>query len=632
MLRTYVYRIILASAVICLIGAASIHGETPKFGEISDEEWAMGAPDQYPDAKAVVIFDEGLHVLGKRAFYRHVRIKIISKEGSEYVAEIEVDLFRGDKIKNLKAHTITPDGKKHEVKEFFNKTVDQEDVLAFTFPTIQDGYILEYKYKIERKYYGIKPWYFQSETFTKRSSYTVEMHDYENHTPIFINIPVHIRKAVEEELKTDDGTVIDFSMELTDLLPAKPEPLMGARMDNMMAVIFRYTGYVTGWNDIGEWIDEYIESEVHTSQKDFKKAADSICAGIEDTEQKIKKLYDFVACEIVTDDDLEQVDKPSDILKAKKGRTYEKNILLVELLKSQDLPAKPLYIGTRKEYGKINVDIRNLSQFNRVLCYLEHDTANYVLDPGARCAIYPYPEANDLADQALLIDGEESRLFDIPHRPRINGTDLMSTIHVDAEGAAVCSTTIVIKGYSMEKWREKQLDSLSAEKLAEDLLEDVEVEFEILNAVLNEDLEKDRYLFDLVLKLPEFASIMDGNFFLTPCLMPVEDNPFAGDIRNFPVDFNFTFRSKHHIQVYLPENMVVADVPRNMYQTMQGGKFTRKVLTDGNAVDIKSELDIKRASFPTKVYKDVKELFDIISQSSLDQVLATAVEENAGDL
>jgi hypothetical protein len=133
-----------------------------------------------------------------------------------------------------------------------------------------------------------------------------------------------------------------------------------------------------------------------------------------------------------------------------------------------------------------------------------------------------------------------------------------------------------------------------------------------------------------VLELPQFASIIDGNFFFTPFLVPVEEHPFVGDTRVFPVDFNFVFRNRHQIRVMLPADMTVADVPRNIYQTMQEGKFTRKVIAEGNEIHIMLDLDIKRASYPTMVYADIKEMFDIMSQSCMDQVLAVAAAVEAG--
>jgi hypothetical protein len=291
-----------------------------------------------------------------------------------------------------------------------------------------------------------------------------------------------------------------------------------------------------------------------------------------------------------------------------------------------------LMIGSRKRHDKVAVDSKTLNQFDRTLCYIAGDSSAYILNPGARYSIFPYPEAGDLAVQGFLLDGKESRLMDIPHRPRTNGTDVASTITVDEAGNAVCSTTIIIKGYSMEPWRKRQLDSLSDTRMAEDLLEDLEFDHEITSAKLEEDLENDRYLFNLVLDLPDFVSVVDNNFFFTPFIMPVEDNPFAGDVRNFPIDFNYVFRNRHQIRVILPPDMAVSDAPRNIYQTMEDAKFTRKVMAEGNEIAIQSELNIKRPSFPTSTYKNIKEMFDLMSQSCLDQALATRGSAEAGGL
>jgi hypothetical protein len=615
----------------CLLATIGMSAETTTFGEISDEEWAMGAPDQCPDAKAIILFDDGYGRFKKGTLDRHIRIKILSKEGSEKAAEIEIPVYRGDKVKNLKAHTVLPDGSKLEVKEFFEKTVDEIEVQAFTFPSIQDGCIIEYQYQLHRKYYYLPPWYFQNDYYTIRSAYSIDFSSYYRRKPIFVHIPSHLKEELGEFEKKGRMTEA-YTMKLENLMPIEDEPLMGARLDNLMSVSFvnRSLTRGVGWYEIGEAIGDYWEEELGNSQKDILRVSDSICAGLAGDDEKIAGLYDFTASHIVTNNDIDAAGKLADIMKNRKGHSFEKNLLLVELIKAQDLPARQLLIGSRKEHDKVNVEIKSLNQFDRTLCYVERDTSAYVLNPGARCAIFPFPESDDLAEQGLLIDGEDSRLLDIPHQSRTSGTDLASTIFIDETGHAVCSTTVIIKGYSMERWREKQLDSLSNMKIMEEILEDVEIDYEIVSANLKEDFTKDRYLFEFVLKLPEFVSILDNNFFFTPCLLPVVENPFLGDARTFPIDFNYAFRNRHIIRVILPPNMVVADIPKNIYQTMQEGKFTRKTVAEGNEIHIQSELRIKRPSYPTALYKEIKDMFDIMSQSVFDQVLATSVQEETG--
>jgi hypothetical protein len=637
------YQTILRSCVLiiaaCVMVFANVQAETPEFGEISDEEWSLGPPKEYSHAKAVIIFDEGIYTVsrGKRILDHHVRIKIFNKEGALDIADVELKIHEGDKIKKLEAHTITPDGKKIVVKEFYDKKVEKVDVKAFTFPAIEDGSIIEYKYHLVRNRYGIKTWYFQNDIFTMRSAVTIKQKLKYWAEPVCTNIPIEFVKIAEETFDENNKSKDDYRLELTNLMPAKSEPLMGARLDNLVSLKFsskRSSGKTAayGWNDIGKWLTEWYDSDANTSLKKIKKVSDSICGDLDNDEEKTRRLFSYVANEIKTDNDLDAAKKLADIMKNRKGIRYEKSHLLRGLLKVQDIPAKLMYIGTRKQHGKLNALIRSTSQLNRLLCYVDYDTAGYVLDPGAECAIFPYPIANDLAEQGLLFDGEESRLLGIPHTPRINGTDMMPTLHINDDGSASFSTTIIIKGYSMEPWLEKRNDSISDLKIAEEMLEDLEVDFEIEVATLTLDMEKDRMLFEIILDLPDFASIVDENIFFTPFILPVKENPFDSDHRIFPIDFSYKFLNKQQTQVYLPENMTVGDVPKNIYQKIEGARLTRRITSEGNQVFIKAQFEVSRPSFPPASYPAIKELFDLISESSLDQILAIKTQSEDTDL
>ena len=490
------------------------------------------------------------------------------------------------------------------------------------------------KYKLSRSDYGVSAWHFQNRFFTMRSSFSVVDKTSYEFVPVCTNVPIMIRNAAEEAI-TEDEDESHYSLELTNLMPIVDEPLMGSRLDNLIAVRYRYKSFSGreshyGWNYVGEWADKFFESEVNKSLKKIKKTSDSLCEGLETEPEKIQHLYDYVAEEITTDDDMDEAGKLHEIMTAGKGNSFEKNVLLKELLCAQDIPAKLLYIGTRKEYGKVNVYIRNLSQFNRLLCYVDYDSTGYTLNPAADCATFPYPTSQDLAEQGLLLDGKESKLLNIPHRERTNGRSMGTSLYINDDGSAVCSTTIVVKGYSMQKWCKMQSDSLSDEEIVEDLLENLEVDYEIVDASLEPQPEKDRLCFNIVLDLPDFAVIEDGNLFFGPVICPLEDNLFESDSRMFPIDFNYTFKHRHTTQIYMPENMTADDLPKNVFHEIQDGMYSRRVLTEANQIIIKEKLEIKKPLFSSQAYKMIKSMYEIISESIHSQVLASVVVEEGG--
>ena len=137
------------------------------FGKISEEHWNTQTPEDYPAANAVIIFDHADMVISVRPNQikteRHVRIKIFNRNGADDALTVEIPYSEGDKIKALKAHTVNVGGKKAEVKKFYTKRIGTYKIKTFTFPAVEDGAILEYKYlHTHQRFTFLDPWHFQN--------------------------------------------------------------------------------------------------------------------------------------------------------------------------------------------------------------------------------------------------------------------------------------------------------------------------------------------------------------------------------------------------------------------------------------------------------------------------------------
>lgn len=79
------------AAFTCLgLAVNSIADDKIKFGKISDEDFAIGAPDKYPEANAIVLVDYGDMEIEVSNFRldRIVRIKILTKSGIDFSNEL----------------------------------------------------------------------------------------------------------------------------------------------------------------------------------------------------------------------------------------------------------------------------------------------------------------------------------------------------------------------------------------------------------------------------------------------------------------------------------------------------------------------------------------------------------------
>lgn len=631
-------RIAFYSILICihLCFLAATGAPAVEFGVISDEEWTQQPPEDFPDISAMKLFDIGTFDLTDRrlVFERHVRIKVFNKTGLDDIAEIHIPIVKKDKLKPLLAHTITPDGVKHEVTEFFEKKIDRVHYRVFTFPSIEDGSIIEYSYKIKRDNFQLPAWYFQSDIYTARSSFTIRIPEGLVYRMLYTEVPILTRKAAEDALVEEDDAT-EFHLELTNLPPAKDEPLTGARKEYLSKLQVHFVAINTrrgdfslepSWADIGNFFPEWYEEDLVRDDKTAGACSDSICEGLMDDLQKVRALYDFVVSDIETIEESDGADKLKDILKDKEALVYEKVVLFLHLLRAQDIDANYVLTSSRDEYSKTYYEMKSLDQFGDALVRTEIDSVEYILNPAAEYNAFPYLPAENLIDRGVLIDGELTKIIDLPENTRKSGTDIASIVHIDGNGDAVCSTTVYFKGYDGDAWLAEAEDSLSERDRVEALLDEYENDFTLTAFDVMPDTESDRVVVTTVLDMPGFATMVDGNLFFAPTFWRLRENPFKSSRRVFPVDFNYQYCNRDMVQVFLPENMTIADYPVNLFKYITGAKYSRKITAMDNMLSVRSDLTVSKPLFVPEEYAGLKDLFDAMSESRLDQISVSPVE------
>jgi hypothetical protein len=433
-------------------------------------------------------------------------------------------------------------------------------------------------------------------------------------------------------------SVIEYTWEVKDMMPVREEPHASA-MDDFRAsmqiqlVSFEYgprkITFVETWRDLGEKLDEWMRDFV-SDKKELKQLAAQICTRLETRDEKLKALYYYVRDEIETREwgGIFVEDKAAEkILNQKYGDTAEKNILLIRLLNSLDIEAYPLYIGTRDDHGAFNPALRQLSQFNHVLCQVGDENNGFALDPSEESAVYPYLPSVDLVEGGLLVDGENSRPIALRHFNRKTGTDISSTILLNDDGSAICTTSVRIRGYSLGKYEELMDDSLPPDKIGEKLMEDAAIDYNVLSAACRFDPDGDELRVEIILELSDIGTFMGENMFMSPFVIPVAENPFTNKRRYLPIDFRYSGAKRQRISIFLPAGMKTAEVPERIDYKTAGAQFVKSFLSVGNKVDIMADYSIRVPIFPADRYADVKSMFEMMEEANSDQIVLTPIAQ-----
>ncbi len=179
-------------AMICL-GA---HSQKPpiKFGQIPMEDMTMTVYPKDSSAVAVILADYGhayiniSSVKPSLIFERHVRIKILKKEGLQW-ADASIPVFHDgaieERVSGLKASTYNLEGgkitetklsKDGTFKEKFNRYIN---LVKFTLPSVREGSVLEYSYTINSDFLSNFPnWQFQYKIPVRWSEYWASIPDF----------------------------------------------------------------------------------------------------------------------------------------------------------------------------------------------------------------------------------------------------------------------------------------------------------------------------------------------------------------------------------------------------------------------------------------------------------------------
>ncbi|MBK7143242.1 MAG: DUF3857 domain-containing protein [bacterium] len=444
-MRTFAVLLFITLTVIIMSPSnLTFAGEKgPEFGKVTDAEWQLSFPPKYPEANAIIVFDRCSLMVGPPSegsgieIRRHVRMKILRPAGAEEIGEVEIPYRDGDRLKDVKAQTIRPDGTvtKVEGKDFFEKTVEDWKVRTFSFPAADSGCIVEYTYRnFNNRYYYLKPWDFQTDIYTLESRFALTLYPGFTYSSSYSNVPVTKRDpVVTESVAPGDifTTLKCFVWRMENLPPLVDEPYGGVEADyqsslNYQLVSYKYPKsgyiekYIEGWEDLGEKQDKFLRD--YYSNGKVKPLLEPLIAGITDPLEKTRRIYQYVTANYAAKADPVGYwlshDNLNQMLKEGYGTPEEKNLMLVHMLREAGIQSWPVEISTR-DHKRFNPEVFQIQQFNHVICYAQlDDSSGIYMDATTKYCPFGMLPPNSLVEGGFLIDGKKSQLVRVFYTDR----------------------------------------------------------------------------------------------------------------------------------------------------------------------------------------------------------------------
>ena len=464
----------------------------PDYGTIDKSDLQMTQCDLDKDAYAYKLLDYGdvRYVNGKNLFKiqteRRVRIKILKERGREN-ANIKIKYYSLDNfedISNISAVTYNLDNAgniittKLDKASIYRKPVSKKfSEVAFSMPDVKPGSVIEYRYKDSKESFSdLDDWFFQDVIPTRVSIYRIlvpSIFRFFNQLYAYQKVDV-ANKDIQESMALSSGIINYNSIERTYTLKnaaaLKDEPFMGAAKDYLQRVVFQLSEivYPDGQQDeiMSTWkkiTDELLDDEDFGDQ--IKKniphtgVLDDSLKLLQGDYKKMLAIYRYVQQNMNWNGE-EGIYTSGGIKSAwdkKSGSNAEINLLLLNLLKTEDIKAYPLLVST-KDNGTVNTVYPLVDQFNNVMVVAEANGKRFILNAADKynpATLIPYDVLNN---EGFVVDKQNGGWIILSDEAAKYKNTVVLSGEISDDGLMHGNATVYSYSYSknprVQKWKE----------------------------------------------------------------------------------------------------------------------------------------------------------------------------------
>ncbi len=613
-----------------------------KWGKVPAEDLNMTTYEADPDADAVVLGAYEMVYVNMRQEYAvsyevHIRMKILTQEGVDR-ADITIPYGKKERLTGLQAQTInqgetTKVSKKDVFDEEVTKTYSRK---RFTFPNVQVGSVIEYRYTLESPYAGIlDTWYFQDDIPVRRSECRFSVPLYIEYVMITnTDRPFDIKEDKRISIGNDEGRIYRFVMEdmqgleeetyittMTDYL--NNIQLQAAKLTQPNGIINRY------WKDWPDLIDTWWDAD--SGGKQVKNKGNNkkilqdveLATSIKDDKERAVAIYNFIKNNYTWNErfsDYAQEKKLNIAYEKSAGNSAEINLSLLASLLDSGIEAHPVRISTRS-HGRIQKLYPIVAQFNHVVILARIDGKEYLLDAIDKDLTFGMLHPQSLNLQGLLLERTKQKIptwIDlIPNK----STEIVNINLQVGEDEPLAELTGVYTGYSA--WGKRyQRRTNDEEDYIEERLGDL-YDFEVESVEFNTK-KPERFAEVVKLKVEDAVTTSADNIYINPFLMEqTEERIFTLEKRAYPVDIAAPYMDKYILNLTIPEGYEVAELPENIKMTLPdgSGSYFYMIEQKNNILQLRSEETLKKPIFFPEEYEALKELFDLIFEKEAEQII-----------
>ena len=622
--------VLVFSLLLNLICSAQ---DFPTYGSLTMEDINLKQCAFDKDADAVVLiheafsnYDDQYHLVT----YHHVKVKILTTKGFPS-ASVVIPFYRQNEfetIDQVEGMTLNAGQNSELVRSklerksiFTQKQNERIGKVVFTFPAIQAGSIIDYKYRSTMKHYGgLDEWVFQDflpviESQLKliilpniEFAYKVKKSE---------EFPIEIKKAAS------DGSIY-FKMQ--NIPGLGEEPYMDSRNDYLQKVTFQLSGYAMGSQNSKKYMTSWeAATRELLIQKEFGTQLGKNIPGTEDflskvramisPEEKMKAVFNYVRSNMDWNGLYSKYsqDGVKNAWQNKKGNSADINLILTNLLMDVSIEAYPMLVSERF-HGKVDVSYPFLDQFNSVFVYANINNRKYYLDATDK-TIPPHLTPVDILNTTgFVVNRKAGGLVKI-----FNDT-AKYTEHITADLSLADNALLIgqVKVVSEDYARIAKLSEFKSDR-ERFLNKYFKVDGSVISsenlALVNIENDSLPLLQNAKFSIPLTST---GDFLFVPLNLftGFDVNPFLTENRFSNVNFGYGRFIKLTMNLQLPPSYVADDLPKSIKITNpeKDINFSRQLSYDktANKIICTIILDFQKSLYEQDIYLNLREMYQYI--------------------
>jgi hypothetical protein len=644
--RAGIARLLLAglAALGASLPAVAKDKEVP-WPEITAEEKALKAVPGEPGAAAVLLRNtrEGRVILRMRSYTNvlafHWRLKVLTEAGREY-SEVSIPADKQFRMRGLQARTIKADGTVVPVApdQMFEKVLAKgrgvrRSAMVFSFPAVEPGAILEYRYERDSGLIYIEPWQFSSDLVTlfSRVSQLVPADAY--------YVVLCDKCPNPEPVRTDynenhmKGRI--FSIDMKDVPANHDEVLMPPEREayprfEMVLKAWDNTHWdelgrdnqlFIDWNSVARYVDFHYKRAYMLDEQAIGALVATWTQGLTTPEEKQRAVLQHVRKDfryIDADNVYGSTRSIAQMIQDHSADNEEKAILLAAALRSLGLKPEIALVGARSK-GPVYGNFYSLAQFSHGVVAIPGSApgTRLWLDPTATYAASTGLPWYDAGASALLMhpEGAGGEIVLLPPGGDPPPTRYQVTVTLRPDGQAEADVTADLPGDDAADLRADLVPASEAERRQrlEQWVDRLHTGARLGDVQLKDLEDLDRPLgIHARLELPGFVTRADEILAVSACSVDcVTTNPVSRADRRHAIYVDRGIRTETTTTFRPPAGMAAATPPAagNAVTTLGRINGTCRSV-EGGGLECRRTMALPRQRYAAMDGPELRSLFD----------------------